>query len=126
MKKILITLFLASIAIHSFAQETNIDADKKKVELCVSCHNYDGNSRNPAWPKIAQQNIRYLIKQMLDFQQGEDGPRYDATMSTIMAQYDLEDIEEMAAYYASQKVTVGVADEALLERGRLIYRGGRH
>ncbi len=123
MKKIFTTLFLALIAIHPYAQETNMDAGEK-VELCASCHGRDGNSIMPEWPKIAQQNKRYLVKQMLDFQQGEDGRRYNETMSTFMEQYTLEDIEEIAAYYSGQKVTIGEADEQLLERGQQIYRGG--
>lgn len=121
MKKIIIALFMALTAIHLNAQESNVS---NKVELCASCHGPDGNSTMPEWPKIAQQNERYLIKQMLDFQQGENGPRYNATMSAFMGSYTVEDIKAIAAYYAEQKITIGEADQQLVERGQQIYRGG--
>lgn len=123
MKKFCITLFLALIAIHPYAQETNEDISDK-LSLCASCHGRDGNSLVAEFPKIAQQNKRYLIKQMLDFQKGADGPRYNETMSALVTGYALEDIQHIAAYFAEQKVTIGAADEATLERGQQIYRGG--
>jgi cytochrome c553 len=44
----------------------NIDAGRQKSAVCAACHNADGNSIVPAWPKIAGLPLRYFIEQMVD------------------------------------------------------------
>ena len=77
-------------------------AGKDKSGLCQGCHGEDGNSAVPSFPKLAGQYAGYIRKQVVEFQKRL---RRDDTMEgmadTVTERQDLEDI---AAYFASQKV----------------------
>ena len=75
-------------------------AGKAKAVVCSACHGVDGNSVNPLWPKLAGQHEAYLAKQIRAFKSGE---RTDATMAPMMNLIKEEDIDDIAAFYASQK-----------------------
>ena len=75
-------------------------AGKQKAMLCAACHGADGNSINPLWPKLAGQHEAYLAKQIRAFKSGE---RKDPTMEPMMSLLKDADIDDVAAYYASQK-----------------------
>lgn len=96
-------------------------AGKAKSATCVGCHGMDGNSVNPEWPNLAGQHAQYIAKQLKDFKAGE---RKNATMAPMVAALNEQDMENLGAYFASQKAKVGAADEALVELGQKIYRGG--
>ena len=68
--------------------------------ICSACHGVDGNSTNPLWPKLAGQHEAYLAKQIRAFKSGE---RTDPTMAPMISMVKDEDIDDIAAYYASQK-----------------------
>ena len=76
------------------------EAGKAKAVICSACHGVDGNSTNPLWPKLAGQHEAYLAKQIRAFKSGE---RTDATMAPMMLMVKDEDVDDIAAYYASQK-----------------------
>ena len=117
---ILLSCFVASVC---FAEQSN-DSVKQKMATCSACHGPDGNSTTPIWPKLAEQNEKYLIKQLQDYQKGPAGGRDNATMTPLVAGLSLEDMKAMAAYYAAQTHTVGVANADLVEKGQQLYRGG--
>ena len=119
---LVITMSLLVSMVHATAQaEGDPEAGKTKSATCVACHSVDGNSVNPEWPKLAGQHEGYLIQQLLYF---SDGERDNAVMKGMAANLTDQDREDLAAYYASQKVTYGTADPALVELGERIYRGG--
>ena len=97
------------------------EAGKTKSASCAACHGADGNSINPEWPKLGGQHAGYIVQQLRYF---ADGERDNATMKGMAAGLSEADREDLAAYYASQKVNYGTADPALVELGQLIYRGG--
>lgn len=99
-------------------------AGKGKTQTCVACHGPDGNSVVPNWPKIAGQWEDYLVKQLKDYREGEQGQRYEPSMYAMVAALSDQDIKELAAFYASQTQTLGKTDVALLTLGERIYRGG--
>ena len=68
--------------------------------VCSACHGVDGNSVNPIWPKLAGQHEVYLAKQIRAFKSGE---RTDPTMAPMINLIKEEDIDDIAAFYASQK-----------------------
>lgn len=74
-------------------------AGKAKSASCAGCHGPDGNSPNPMYPNIAGQHEQYLIKSIKAYKSGE---RSDATMKAMTAALSEQDIENLAAYYASQ------------------------
>ncbi len=97
------------------------EAGKIKAANCAACHGADGNSVNPEWPKLAGQNEKYLTRQLGYFQHGE---RENSTMSGMAAGLSERDIADVAAYFASQKRTIGAADPELVVLGQRIYRSG--
>ena len=75
-------------------------AGKTKAVVCSACHGIDGNSINPLWPNLAGQHAAYLAKQMKAFRSGE---RKDPVMGPMAAGLSDADIDDLAAFYASQK-----------------------
>ena len=73
-------------------------AGKAKAALCVACHGPDGISINPLWPSLAGQQGIYLAKQIRAFR---DGERVEPTMQPFVANLTDQDVEDIAAYYAS-------------------------
>jgi cytochrome c553 len=74
-------------------------AGKAKSALCAACHGPTGVSPNELWPNLAGQKEGYLIKQMKAFR---DGVRNDPLMSPMSKALTDTDIENIAAFYASQ------------------------
>ncbi len=74
-------------------------AGKQKAVVCSACHGIDGNSINPLWPKLAGQHAAYLAKQMKAFRSGE---RKDPVMAPMAMPLNDTDIDDLAAFYASQ------------------------
>ena len=97
-------------------------AGKARSGACAGCHGPDGNAANPAWPKLAGQHAGYLAKQLKDFKDGKT--RKDPMMSGQAAGLSDQDMLDLAAYFASQTTTIGTANEAQLQLGSNIYRGG--
>lgn len=97
-------------------------------EICAACHAADGNSTIPANPKLAGQHTEYLVKQLKEFAPGEDGKpaaRENAVMAAFAAQLSPQDMLNVSAFYASQKLQPAAASNAeLVDLGRSIYRGG--
>lgn len=75
-------------------------AGKSKSVVCAACHGADGNSANPMWPHLAGQHAPYLVKQMKDF---KSGARKDPVMAPMAKPLSDQDMENLAAYFASQK-----------------------
>jgi cytochrome c553 len=99
-------------------------AGKAKSETCTACHGADGNAVTPLWPKLAGMSEGYLLKQLLEFKKGEQGLRYDPTMLGMVQNLSPQDLADLAAYYASQKMVQGAAQQNLVALGQQIYRGG--
>ena len=97
-------------------------AGQAKAGTCFACHGPDGNSVNPQWPKLAGQHPGYTKKQLLEFQSGE--MRRDVMMAPMIAGLNEQDIEDLAAYYATRPRTGGFASTERVELGEMIYRGG--
>ena len=75
-------------------------AGKSKSAVCGACHGPDGNSSNPMWPNLAGQHAAYLVKQLKDF---KSGARKDPVMAPMATPLTDQDMENLAAYYTSQK-----------------------
>ena len=75
-------------------------AGKAKAIVCSACHGADGNSTNPVWPKLAGQHAAYVVKQLKAF---KSGARKDPVMQGMAAPLSEQDMENLAAWYASQK-----------------------
>lgn len=76
------------------------EAGKAKAATCAACHGVDGNSVNPQWPKLAGQHAAYLTIAMKAYKSGD---RKNPMMSPMAAPLSDEDIENLAAFFSSQK-----------------------
>lgn len=120
MKKLLISLMIsAGFISNAFAADA--EAGKDKAVMCAACHGADGNSAVAMFPKIAGQGAPYLVKQLIDIR---DGARSVPEMIPFVTGVSDEDFADIAAFYASQTITAGAADENLVDLGERIYRGG--
>lgn len=121
-KKAIVSLMLLGIAGQSQAAG-NTSAGQEKSAMCQGCHGVDGNSVAPTFPSLAGQHPQYIVKQLSDFQSGK---RKNETMEPMAAALTPQDMEDLAAYFSSQKLqppTV-TADKKTIENGKAIYKGG--
>lgn len=99
----------------------NIEAGKTKAVNCAGCHGADGNSMNPAWPKLAGQSADYIVKQLSDFKAKK---RTDPMMDYQASVLSQDDMNNLGAFFAGQTGSKGGADEKLAAAGAKLYRGG--
>ncbi|MBA6413822.1 cytochrome c4 [Parahaliea sp. F7430] len=97
------------------------DAGKQMTTACSACHGADGNSAAPTFPKLADQNARYLFKQLQDIR---DGARPVPTMIGQLDGKSDQQLADIAAYYAAQPRSGSQTDPELLELGEKVYRSG--
>jgi len=96
-------------------------AGRAKSATCAACHNADGNSANPEYPKLAGLGAGYLFKQLQEY---KDGTRPNAIMLGMSAALSEQDMLDLAAFYASQTITRGAADPELAPLGQATFLGG--
>jgi cytochrome c553 len=78
---------------------------REKSQVCQACHGTDGNGiGDPQYPLIAGQFADYLSHAMRAYQTGE---RQNVIMQGFMATLTSQDIDDLAAFYAAQKGTLG-------------------
>jgi len=96
-------------------------------KVCAACHGADGNSPTSANPKLASQIPEYLQKQLANFKpaQGKRAERENPIMGGMVAGLSVEDIRDVAAYYATRQAKPGaVRNRDAFAFGRKIWRGG--
>ncbi|MFT5708891.1 MAG: cytochrome c553 [Oceanospirillaceae bacterium] len=98
LKRIVLSVCVLAMSQVSFAAD--IEKGKAAAQLCVACHGVAGVSNNDLWPNLAGQKAGYFIKQIKAFR---DGTRKDATMSPMAMVIAEDQIENVAAYFASLK-----------------------
>ncbi|MBL4819805.1 MAG: cytochrome c4 [Gammaproteobacteria bacterium] len=115
-------LWLVSLGMaQTVVAQGSASAGEAKVALCASCHGAGGNSVIPENPKLAGQNAKYIIKQIMDY---KSGARENPTMTAMVGSLSDQDVEDIAAYYASQSRAVAGANAEGLDLGQTLYRGG--
>ncbi len=94
-------------------------------EQCAYCHELDGNSRMPRFPRLAGQSVTYLAKQLGDFRAGRrdnDG----GAMSGIAETLSDEDAVSIARHFAAQAPrTMAGGIDGDTQAGRRLYFEGR-
>ena len=99
-----LTALIAALGASAGAQGADLDAGKKKAtEVCQACHGVDGNSAAPDFPKLGGQYPDYLAKALRDYKSGQ---RKNPIMAGFAQPLSAQDIENLAAYYASQPAVV--------------------
>ena len=110
------TGFTADVALAGDAA-----AGKAQAAVCAACHGPDGNSAVPSFPKLAGQGEKYLYKQLKDIR---DGARPIPTMAGQLDGKSNQELADIASYFASQTMSGGHTDPALLALGESVYRSG--
>ncbi|MCF7980497.1 MAG: cytochrome c4 [Pseudomonadales bacterium] len=120
--RIQILSLLLGMGLAGFAlAEGDVQAGQTKAAACGACHGADGNSLVPAFPKLAGQNINYLVKQMKDIM---SGARSVPAMAGQLDGKSDQDLMDIAAYFAGQKGSVGETKKELVTLGEMLYRAG--
>jgi len=77
------------------------DAGKKKSQTCAACHGPEGNTpAGPDFPRLAGQHYDYLVKTLQSY---KSGARKNPIMNPLAASLTQRDIEDLAAFYSSQR-----------------------
>jgi cytochrome c553 len=99
---------LAVAGAQQAAARGNAEAGKAKAAQglggqppCATCHGADGAKPSaPDQPILAGQHYDYLVKALSDYKTGK---RASAIMKGIAAPLSKQDIEDLSAWFASQK-----------------------
>lgn len=88
----------------------DIEAGKTKSVTCQACHGADGAAKiDPQYPRLAGQYRDYLARALHEYKAGK---RDNAIMAGFVATLTDEDIEDLAAYFASLPTALkDLADE---------------
>ncbi len=121
MKHVIVALGLSLGLVTTALAQGDAAAGKAITAGCVACHGVDGNIAASAFPKLAGQNEKYLLKQLQDIR---SGARPVPTMVGQLDDSSDQQLADMAAWYASQTPSGGQADPALVPLGQKIYRAG--
>ena len=78
----------------------NAAQGQNKSAVCHACHGATGKSTQPIYPNLGGQQQTYLSKTLQGFR---DGSRQNAIMNGFAANLSDADIEDIAAWYASQE-----------------------
>jgi len=95
----------------------DVEAGRKKAEVCAACHGVDGNPQQPRYPILAGQTARYLYLQTRDFKEGR---RTEPQMTPFLTDLSREDMLDLASFFAVQKARPAAftPDAAKVERGK--------
>lgn len=121
MRKLTLGIILLLGFSGTVAAQGDAAAGQAKAAVCGACHGADGNSMIGAFPKLAGQNVPYLVKQMKDIKSGD---RPVMTMTGQLDSFSEQDMLNVAAYFSSQTVKLGKAKAELVELGEKLYRSG--
>jgi cytochrome c553 len=97
-------LALVAAAVAAFGAGTasgqDVEAGRKKAEVCVECHGPKGNSKQGQYPILAGLSSRYVYLQLKDFKEGR---RSHPDMTPRAKDMSREDMFDLAAYFSAQK-----------------------
>ena len=95
-----IVLAVAAAFAPALALGADVAAGQAKVkQVCQACHGLDGNSQAADYPKLGGQYPDYIAKALRDY---KSGARKNPIMAGFASTLTDKDIENVAAYYASQ------------------------
>ncbi len=88
------------------AADAAAGAEKAKT-ICAACHGADGNGvpTFPDYPKLAGQHQDYLLRALSEY---KSGGRKNAIMAPMAQALTAKEIDDLAAFYSSQKGSLHV------------------
>jgi len=103
--RILLALVLGlAVAGAAQARGNAASGKTKAAQVCAACHGPDGNKPSaPDQPVLAGQHYDYLVRALSDYKAGH---RTNGIMKGFAATLSKQDIEDLSAWFASQKSTL--------------------
>lgn len=96
---VFVSALLAAAALPATAlADGRAEAGKEKAKVCEACHDPSGKIIDPSYPILAGQYESYLVKTLADYRAGR---RTNPVMAPMAANLSDQDIEDLAAFYAS-------------------------
>lgn len=111
----------APVTPNPYTEGGSVQAGANKAAVCFSCHGPNGNSQNPAWPRLAGQNAVYIAEQLRLF---KDGIRKNPVMQPMASGLTDQDIDNVAVFFAAQTPTGLEADPSYWKAGEALYLHG--
>ncbi len=96
------SVFLLGLSINGFAAG-DIAAGKTKAGMCAGCHGVAGKAMVPSYPNLAGQNNQYLVSALKAYKSKNRNGGQAVIMQGQAAALSDQDIENLAAYFASLK-----------------------
>jgi cytochrome c553 len=81
-------------------------AGRQKAAMCAACHGVNGLATLPDAPHLAGQPASYLVAQLRAFRAGA---RRNEVMSVVTKTLSDGDIDDIAAWYSAQKISVQIS-----------------
>lgn len=101
MRKALCVLLLSGLALNSAGVLADAEAGKATASgVCAGCHGPKGISAADTFPNLAGQKKSYLVSALKAYR---DKTRNAAMMNGMAAPLSDQQIDDIAAYYASLK-----------------------
>jgi cytochrome c553 len=90
---------VALLLVAAAAPGADLEAGRRKAQVCAACHGPDGNATIPGTPSLAGQPVFFTHWQLIKYR---DGRRKDPQMSPLAEKLDDADMADLAAFYAAQ------------------------
>jgi cytochrome c553 len=101
--RVALALISVVLAANAYAGGDPAKGQQKAAQVCAACHGPEGNKPSaPDQPVLAGQYPDYLARALSDY---KNGRRTNPIMKGFAAQLSKQDIEDLAAWFASQKQT---------------------
>jgi cytochrome c553 len=98
-RRLLVTLACGvALAGAGVVNAADMEAAKKKAEVCAGCHGENGISQMENVPSLAGQPDQFIQWQLVFFR---SGTRKNELMQPIVEQLDNNDVRNLGAYFAS-------------------------
>ena len=88
------------------ARAADVEAGRQKAAMCAVCHGPQGLSLTPDAPHLAGQPALYLATQLRAYR---SGARRHEVMAVIAKPLTDDDIDQIAAWFASLKIALQAA-----------------
>ena len=84
---------------QSYSNEKKIGEKLYNEKGCQACHGKDGSEpSDDSYPKISNQNMTYLIKQLTDIRDGRRSNGGSSLMQSSMGKLSDDEIEKISIY----------------------------
>ncbi len=95
------SLLAGAMSVAGAATKGNAAAGATRSKPCASCHGAGGDKTvDGQYPRLAGQYADYLLRALLEYQNGH---RQNAIMAGFVKELTTQDLADLAAFYAAQK-----------------------